>query len=157
VSNYTLNADDKQEFEDWWDDTHCEGDTTRRDGEPEYQWAKEAFEYGVQYSLDNHPLNAKELESYEKTITELMARHKQKDQEVAGLTSQAVLLQEKIDALEADAVLADELLASNIPDNLMQQLSTADDEIDSLKDENEGLLLKVANYKDVIKLLVEMI
>ena len=108
----------------------------RNSGEPEYIWAMDAFKYGVQYAQDTNLLGSTDRDSYEETIT--------------GLTRQAVLLQEKIDALTSENNELHELLEENIPDNLIRQLATQEDEVDDLS-------LKVANYKDVIKLLVEMI
>jgi hypothetical protein len=137
VSNYKLNADDKQEFEDWWDDNHCEGDTSRRDGEAEYAWAKTAFEYGVQYALGQLA-----------TTSGLRTEH---EEIIVGLTRQAVLLQERAEAAEELACRRGEALM-----NLRKQKDTTEEglELDKLREQKVNLLLAVGALADVLNMEV---
>lgn len=154
MSNYKLTKRDIAEFESMWDENHWEGDTEHDSNE--FRWAQTFFELGINHA--RNILLPKELESYENTVQGLtghlnerrtiISEHENtitwltrqaallqekiegKEDTIAGLTRQAVLLQEKIDALEAEQAVYDEI---------------------------DDLSLKVANYKDVINLLVEMI
>lgn len=75
-----MNDLDKQEFDQWWVDSHCEGDG----GEAgEKNWAISAFDYGIEYAQQ---MRCHDLESYEETVS--------------GLTRQAVMLRERVDSLE---------------------------------------------------------
>ena len=123
MPNYKLSTEDRNEFEEWWNETHHDRDDVHVAAR-----AKEAFEYGIQHGKALVTLDPREQDSYEETIR--------------GLTDLAIKRLDKIATLEVEI----NRLTSVHPD-LPAKL---ENEVTTLRDQKEMLVLAVSALSDVL-------